>query len=211
MRGDSREAATESGRGDEEHFRIALRPYFSHIPGDTEMSGFVDRIVRASKLDASLYEEVEHDRDALRQAMTVVVLSSIAGGIGLSQNVGLAGMLLRILVALAGWYVWAALAYFIGTRLLPEPQTKSEMGEMLRTIGFSSAPGLIRVLGVIPNLASITVFASSIWMFAAMVVAVRQALDYQSTLRAVTVCLIGLMVQFLFVLLLLRMIAGAMP
>jgi len=134
-----------------------------------------------------LYEEVEADTGAMGQAMGVVVLSSVAAGIGSIARGGLGGVLMGTIAALIGWYIWAYLTYFIGTKLLPEPQTKANHGELLRTIGFSSSPGLIRVLGVIPGLAPLVFFASGIWMLVAMIIAVRQALDYTSTLRAVGV------------------------
>ena len=108
---------------------------------------------------------------------------------------GFGGVLLGTIFALVGWYVWAYLTYFIGTKLLPEPQTTADHGELLRTIGFSSSPGLIRVLGVIPGFAGPVFLVASIWMLIAMVIAVRQALDYKSTFRAVGVCLIGWIVQ----------------
>ena len=81
--------------------------------------------------------------------------------------------------------------------MLPEPQTQSDLGEMLRTIGFASAPGLVRILGIIPGLMGLVFLASGIWMLIAVVIAVRQALDYQSTARAVGVCLIGWIAQAL--------------
>ena len=174
------------------------------------MSSFKDRIIRAAKLDVKLYEEVEADKSALGQAMGVVVLSSIAAGIGNPSKTGILGMLMLALVALVGWYIWAYLTYFIGTKLLPEPQTKADHGELLRTIGFSSSPGLIRVLGIIPGLQSIVFPIAAIWMLVAMVIAVRQALDYSSTLRAIGVCLIGWVIQMvLFVLLF--YISGGFP
>jgi ABC-type antimicrobial peptide transport system permease subunit len=80
---------------------------------------------------------------------------------------------------------------------LPQPQTKADYGELLRTIGFSSSPGLLRVFGFIPFLSAIIFFAASIWMLIAMVIAVRQALDYTSTLRAVGVCIIGWIIQMI--------------
>ena len=158
------------------------------------MGNLYDRMLRAAKLDVQLYEEVEKDQAAMPQAMTAVLLSSLAGGIGSLGAVGLWGLLGGLLAALVGWFVWALLTYFIGTRLLPEPQTKTDLGELLRTTGFSSSPGVIRVLGVIPFLGPIVVLIASIWMLVAMVIAVRQALDYTSTLRAVGVCLIGYLV-----------------
>jgi hypothetical protein len=154
-----------------------------------------DRMIRAAKLDVQLYEEVEADTGALKQAMSVVVLSSLAAGIGSASLGGLRGVVFGILFSLAGWYIWAYLTYFVGAKLLPEPQTETNHGELLRTIGFSSSPGLIRIFGIIPFLTGIVFFVASVWMFVAMVIAVRQALDYKSTLRAVGVCIIGWLVQ----------------
>ena len=160
------------------------------------MPSLQDRMIRAAKLDVQLYEEVEADQGAMVQAMTVVILSALAAGIG-SANVGLLGMVISMIAALIGWYVWAFLTYFIGTKLLAEPQTRSDHRELLRTIGFSSAPGLIRVLGIIPGLRTLLFLVAGIWMLVAMVIAVRQALDYTSTGRAIGVCVIGWVVQIL--------------
>jgi len=172
------------------------------------MNNFKDRIIRAAKLDVNLYEEVEADKGAMGQAMGVVVLSSIAAGIGSIATGGIGGILMGTIAALIGWYIWAYLTYFIGTKFLPEPQTKADHGELLRTIGFSSSPGLIRVLGIIPGLVGIVFLVASIWMLVAMVIAVRQALDYKSTLRAVGVCVIGWIVQTAILVLLFSVLSG---
>ncbi len=177
------------------------------------MTSFKDRILRAAKLDADLYEEVEADKSAMPQAMAVVVLSSVAAGIG-SIGMGVGGfgtILMGVIASLGGWYIWAFLTYFIGTKLLPEPQTESNPGELLRTIGFSSSPGLIRVLGVIPGLGAVLFSLASIWMLVAMVIAVRQALDYKSTLRAVGVCAIGWVIQTLIFVLVFSLFGGSAP
>ena len=166
------------------------------------MNNFLVRMLRAAKLDVNLYEEVEADTGAMRQAMGVVVLSSIAAGIGSIATGGLGGILMGTIAALIGWYVWAFLTYYIGTKFLPEPQTRADLGELLRTIGFSSSPGLIRVLGIIPGLGGVVFLVASIWMLVAMVIAVRQALDYESTLRAVGVCMIGWIIKALIFVLL---------
>jgi len=161
------------------------------------MSNYTDRIIRAAKLDVNVYEEVEADKGALGQAMGVVVLSSVAAGVGSISTGGVSGIFIGTIASLIGWYVWAYLTYFIGTKLLPEPQTQADHGELLRTIGFSSSPGLIRVVGIIPTLTAFVFLVASIWMLVAMVIAVRQALDYQSTMRAIGVCLIGWIIQVL--------------
>ncbi len=148
----------------------------------------VDRMVRAAKLDPQLYEEVEADKAALGQAMGVVVLASVAAGVGSGGLGGLSGFFIGTVGSLIGWFIWAGLTYLIGTKLLPEPETRADLGELLRTIGFSSSPGLVRVLGLIPGITGIVFLISGIWMLIAMIIAVRQALDYRSTLRAVGVC-----------------------
>ncbi len=172
------------------------------------MSQIVDRMIRAAKLDVNLYEEVESDRTAMTQAMTVVVLSSLAGGIGFMSQVGLKGLVIGTVGSLFGWYVWAFLTYIIGTKLLPEAQTHADHGELLRTIGFASSPGLIRIFAIIPGVGTIVDFLASGWMLVAMIVAVRQALDYQSTYRAIGVCLIGWLAQAALIMLMIMMMGG---
>ena len=171
------------------------------------MSTLSQRMIGAAKLDITTYEEVEADTNATGQAMMVVVLSSIAQGIGMGAG---AGLITVAIVALIGWFTWAVTVYIIGTKLLPEPQTHSDMGELLRTIGFSASPGLLQVLGVIPLMGGLIIYASNIWMLIAMVIAVRQALDYQSTGRAIEVCVIGWVARA-FVIVILLMTMGVSP
>jgi hypothetical protein len=157
------------------------------------MTTFPRRLVGAAVLDGRAYEEVEADRRASVQAVVVVLLASIAGGIGL-VDVGaptLGSLVSGVIGSLVGWISWAALTYYVGTRLLPEPQTRADVGELLRTIAFASAPGVLRVFGLVP-LVGLTIYVLvSIWMLVAMIVAVRHALDYKSTARAVGVCIVG--------------------
>jgi hypothetical protein len=155
----------------------------------------IERMVRAAKLDTELYEQVEADPTAMGQAMAVVVISGLAAGVGSVEKMGFGGLLLGTLGALLGWYVWAFLTYYIGTRWLPEPQTRANVGELLRTTGFSSAPGVLRILGIVPGIAGLVFFVTGVWQLVAMVIAVRQALDYRSTGRALGVCLIGWLIQ----------------
>ena len=159
------------------------------------MASFAERVIGAAKLDVHTYEEVEADRTAFGQAMVVVVLSSLAAGIGMIGRAGALGLIIGVLAALIGWFMWAWLTYIIGTRLLPMPQTHADWGQLLRTTGFSAAPGILRILGVVPVLGGLVFLVAGIWMLVAMVIAVRQALDYTSTGRAIGVCLIGWVVN----------------
>jgi hypothetical protein len=150
-------------------------------------------VVGAALLDTRVYEEVEADRRGNGQAVGVVLLASLAAGIGL-WGVGTPdpqALVSGVIGALVGWIAWAALTYLIGTQLLPEPQTKADVGELLRTIAFATSPGLLRVFGAIPVLGWPIYVVASVWMLVAMIVAVRQALDYRSISRAVGVCVVG--------------------
>jgi hypothetical protein len=157
------------------------------------MSRFVSRFLRAIRLEAAVYEEVEADRRATPQALLVVALSSLAGGLGLGGISGYdpRGLVIGTVASLIGWLAWATLIYLVGVRLLPESQTRADVGELLRTIGFASAPGIVRVAGLVPGFAWPVYVLSSIWTLAAMVVAVRQALDFTTTRRAIAVCAAG--------------------
>lgn len=161
------------------------------------MANFTQRMIGAAKLDIGTYEEVEADTSATGQALAVVVISSIAAGIGVLGRSSISGLIGAIVAALIGWVIWAVLAYLIGAKLLPEPQTRADVGELLRTTGFSSSPGILRVVGIIPFLNWIVNFAVAIWLLITMVIAVRQALDYRSTGRAVAVCIIGWLVYLM--------------
>ncbi len=165
---------------------------------------YIYRIIRACKLDSNLYEEVEADKSATFQAAGVVVFSSLAAGVG-ALSLGTSNFLMAPLLSLVSWFVWAYLVYLIGVKIFPEPTTEADHGQLLRTIGFSSAPGLIRVFGIIPNLTSIVFVIASIWMLVAMVIAVRQALDYKSTWRAVGVVVTAFLVQSIILVMILKL------
>ena len=158
------------------------------------MADFAQRMIGAARLHGATYEEVEADAAATGQALAVVVISSVAAGLGFSRTWSLSAFVVGALAALLGWLIWATLTYFIGTRILPEPHTKSNVGELLRTTGFASSPGIFHVLGRVPVLGEVASLIVSVWMLVAMVIAVRQALDYKSTGRAVGVCVIGWLV-----------------
>jgi hypothetical protein len=156
-------------------------------------TSFPMRLIGAVSVDPLLYEEVEADRSATGQALLVVVLSSLGAGIG-ARGFGtgsLQSMAFISALATVAWATWALVTYQIGAKLMPEPQTRADVGELLRTIGFSAAPGMLRVFGIVPGAATAAFAITAVWMLVAMVVAVRQALDYTSTARAFAVCVLG--------------------
>lgn len=174
------------------------------------MATFMERAIGAARLDVATYEEVEADPSAIGQAMAVVVVASLASGLGSSLASGgqgasvLGGMVLSVI----GWFVWALVTYLVGTRILPTPETRCDLGEMLRTTGFSAAPGTIGILAFLPLIGGLVLLVAWLWQLAAMVVAVRQALDYTSTGRAVGVCLIGFAAYLLIAIVLAGFMVG---
>jgi Yip1-like protein len=157
---------------------------------------FLRRLFGAAMLDPGTYEEVEADRTATPQALTVVVFSSLAAAIGARGVNGgsatLAFFASASVIALLAWATWALVTFEIGGRLLPTPDTRVDPGELLRTLGFAAAPGLIQVFAVLPRMAVPVFVLAIVWALAASVVAVRQALDYTSTARALAVSSLGI-------------------
>ena len=158
------------------------------------MKIFINRIYRAIKIDVDLYEEVEADKNATLQAAAVVVISSLAAGVG-ALHLGASNFLMAPILSLLSWYIWAYLIYIVGVKIFKDPNTDSNHGELLRTIGFSSAPGIIRVFGFTPELMTVTFVGSAFWMLACMVVAVRAALDYRSLWKALGVVIVAWLLQ----------------
>lgn len=158
----------------------------------------IDRMFRAARLDVNLYEEVERDTAATNQALLVVVLVAVAGGIGSLTTQGIGGLLFGIVVSVIVWAVWAFLTFWIGTTFLGGTAT---WGELLRTLGFAYTPGVLNIFGIIPGLGQIISLVASIWILVAGIIAVRQALDF-STAKAVITVIIGwvIMIVLTFVL-----------
>ena len=157
------------------------------------MGAFFYRLMGAATLDAAVFEQIEADRRATIQAVIVVLVASLALGFGISPPTGgnVGTFALVSAAALTTWVMWAAITLVIGTRIMPETKTHADMAEVLRTIGFAAAPGWLQALAALSSVKWPFIAVTSVWMIASMVVALQHALDYSSTWRAVTVCLIG--------------------
>ncbi len=152
----------------------------------------IGRMIRAAQIDPSLFAEVEADKHATGQAATVVLLAafaSVANILGEPFPILISG----VLAALIGWLLFAYLIYLIGAKFLPEPETKADFGALLRAIGFANAPGIIKLLGIVPELRVWVLFVAMVWVLVATIAAVRHALSYTSSWRAIGVCAIPLL------------------
>ena len=158
------------------------------------ISIFFNRVFRSIKIDPDVYDEVQKDKNATLSAAIVVVISSLAAGIAAKQ-LGANSFILAPILSLLSWFVWAYIVYFVGVKLFPDPKTKTTHAALLRAIGFSSAPGIIRVFGLTPELMTVTFIGSALWMLDCMVVAVRQTLNFKSLWKALGVVIMSWFVQ----------------
>jgi hypothetical protein len=192
----------------------AILPTTNRIKKGGSMSQLVNRMVRAAMLDVNLYDEVEADTTATRQALFVVLIYSICAGIGSGladlSSISVAhffwNLFVGLLIALGFWLIWSLITYFIGTTLFRGPETSATYGELLRTIGFSATPGILMIFAFVPFIGWLISLAAWVWMLIAMVIAVRQALDF-TTWRAIGTCAVGGVAYLVFALLL-GLIAG---
>lgn len=151
----------------------------------------IGRMIRAAMLQVSVYEEVESDKSATLQALVVIVLVALASGVGLWREAGVPGLVVGVAVGIVGWALWAGLTYLFGTTLFKTPETHADWGQLARTIGFAQSPGVLKVLGFLPVVGGFVFFAVFVWQLAAVVIAIRQALDYTSTVRALAVAVVA--------------------
>jgi hypothetical protein len=162
-------------------------------PITTVTTSYLQRLIGAAALDVGVYEEIEADESATSQAFATVLLSSMAAGLGARGFGGdpVLSFVFVSIVSLLAWVAWALVTYEVGIHVLPGRHTHATLGQLIRTIGFASAPGFLRLFGVLRGGTTLAFTISSLWMLAAMVIAVRQSLDYDGTGRAIAVCVVG--------------------
>lgn len=163
----------------------------------------IARMMGAAMLDTSVYEEVEHDQSATTQAAMVVAIVAVCAAIG-NYNAGGKTIIAGVVMAFVGWLIMSVLTYFIGTKLF---NGRADIGEMLRTLGFAQAPGVLAILGIIPVLGKLVMFAVWVWQLVTAVIAIRQALDFD-TGKAVATAVIAWIVVIIVNLVLAAMFIG---
>jgi hypothetical protein len=159
---------------------------------------FLNRLLRAARLDVSVYQELIENVGLFNQALIVVFLYSMAAAYGTFGRIGATGTNIGMVTTLLGWYVWAFSTYIIGVRLLPEDRTQADRKALMRVLGFASAPGILRALGFIPGLGIVILLTTTAWMIATATIGIKQALNYESTSRALGVCIIGIIISAVF-------------
>ncbi|MEK9954803.1 MAG: hypothetical protein VW577_05295 [Pelagibacteraceae bacterium] len=168
------------------------------------ISLFLNRVFRSIKIEPEVFDEVQKDKHATLSAALVVIISSSAAGIGAS-HLGMTNFFLAPILSLVSWFVWSYIVYVVGVKFFPDPKTKATHANLLRAIGFSSAPGIIRVLSFNSELMTVTFIGSAFWMLVCMVVAVRQTLQFKSLWKAFGVVLIAWLLQALVLIIVLTL------
>src|SRR4051812_23827997 len=169
---------------------IAANPV---IPkGRPDRTSFLDRMKNAALLDVDTYEEVEADTSATAEAGGVIALVAIATALGAANN-GTTAIVGGLLSAVVGWLIWAGITYIIGDKLLGGTAT---WDELLRTLGFAQSPGLLLAFGALPvrGLHAILDVVVGIWTLVTGIVAIRQALDFEGTGKALLTAYMGVVV-----------------
>jgi hypothetical protein len=152
------------------------------------MKPLVNKILRAAKLDANLYVELMEQPEAISEALTVIVLASLAAGIGAIGRTGISGIVVSGLGAFIDWFLWAFIVYFLSIKYLTSNTESVSQVDFIRTIGFASAPGLIRILGIISPLYILVNIISNIWMLTSMTVATKNLYKSENDLTLVKIC-----------------------
>jgi hypothetical protein len=175
-------------------------------------------MIGAARLNVHTFEEVENDPKATSQALLVVIIVSVASTIGAVLAAVFSGggagelaigVVFGVLRGVVFWAVWALLTFILGTTLFKTPDTHANWGQLARTTGFAQSPGVFHALIFIPGIGPVIGLVSSLWQLVAMVIAVRQALDYKDTLRAVAVVVVGFIIVFVPLFLLARILGVA--
>jgi hypothetical protein len=170
---------------------------------------FGERVIGALKLDAATFEDIERDTTAMGQTIGVIALAAVSLGIGNIWYGGISGIVFGAVTSVIGYVLWAIVVWAVGTKVMPDPATNADFAETFRVIGFAAAPGVLGIITIIPLLGWLFVFLIWLWSIAAMVVAVRQVLDYTDTMKAVLVVVIGFVVNFVVTMILGAMFVGS--
>jgi hypothetical protein len=168
------------------------------------MASFQDRVIGALKLQPSTFEEVENDATATTQAATVVIAAAVSRGLvgliwlsSMGFGSGITGFVVTLVLAPIAWAIGSWVLLMVGTKMMPGKNTQADLGQMLRVTGFATAPGLFGILGVVPILGILVGIAIGIWQLIAMVIGVKQALEYDDTMKAVIVCVIAWVIMWI--------------
>ena len=161
---------------------------------------FLEIFFKSLKLDKSLYRDNKYFGEAaIYFAGLVMILDGVAGAVAANSivrtSIGISG-----LTALLTWLVWAIFIFVIGVKLFPDKQTKIPFKKVLTAVGYAHAPGLLRFFAVTPELMIPIIFLTQFWIFASLIIAIKQILGLRSNLKSFGIVFLSfLIIAFLSV------------
>ncbi len=170
----------------------------------------IDRMLGALRLQSAAYEEIEADQKATGEAAFIVVATSLVSGAVNGVLTGASSGFFGALGSLLGWAFYAYVAYVVGVKLFPGPETKSSWGELARTLGYANTARFLILFELVPGLQALTRLVVAIWVLVATVVALRAALDI-TTGRAVGIAIASALGQLVIIALALTIAAAVFP
>jgi hypothetical protein len=152
------------------------------------MKPLFKRMQRAITLDRSLFEEVVADPSVQGQSVWVVAIFAMTTAFGTFSMISGTAVNIGLITTILTWYIWAFSVFFLGTRILGEMLEGADRKTVMRVVAFASAPGVIRLLGVIPKTTIIILIISSVWILIATVIGLRKIFTQADTLKIAAVC-----------------------
>ena len=148
------------------------------------------RMLRAIKLDRNFFGEVAADPTLQAHSVWTVAIFAMATSFGFFGAVGGVAVNIALITTMLSWYIWAFSIFYIGSRLLGEKGESADRKTVIRVVAFAAAPGLIRVLAIIPKTAIVLMVVSSVWILAAAVVGLKQVFTRTATAK-ITIMAVG--------------------
>ena len=137
---------------------------------------FLNIIFKSIKLDKSLYTDSRNFGEAsIYFAGLIMILDGVAGAVA-------ANTVIKTAIGMSG--LTAILIYVLGVKIFPDKQTKVSFKKVLTAVGFAHAPGLLRFFAVTPELMIPIIFLTQFWIFAALIISIRQILNFKSNLKS---------------------------
>ena len=166
-----------------------------------DFNSMIANVRRAMSLDRAFYQEVAYDERYTQEALMVVIVVSVLTGIGAFLGglftfdfVGaFIGLIVGVLLAVARYYIWAYIAYFVGKSMF---QGQATPPQLLRTLGYAYGPTALAVFSFIPCVGGLIALLGGIWSLVCGFFAVREAHKLSDGQTIVTV-VVGWLIVFI--------------
>ena len=147
------------------------------------MQALFQRMLRAARMDAQLFEEIVSDPTLQGQSVWVVAIFAMATAFGTFTLISGTAVNIGLLTTMIGWYIWAFSVFYIGTRILKGDSAPPDRKTIMRVMAFACAPGIFRLLGLIPKTTTLVFIVTSLWMLATAVFGLKKVFPQRSTFK----------------------------